>query len=305
MNALLITLGSALVAKAASRGLDIAAYLGVVGALGYWLVRQRVGRAATAADAGGGTPDIWTVPDRRAAWIGFAGACLLLPDILWAGAVHSSAGPGFLALLESRPAPDVAALVLMPFLAFAFGRAARGRRGAWNAALILGAALVARPALAGHWRALVNPLHEAAGALWLGTLLVLAVAALPEFEGDAATPAQRAAAVAGLVRRFSPLALFAAALVGLSGVATAWLHLKYFAALWATGYGRLLLVKLAFVAAVAGLGAWNWRRVLPDLGTPPATARLRRSAAGELALAAVVFVLSAVLSSMPGPKVPR
>ena len=46
----------------------------------------------------------------------------------------------------------------------------------------------------------------------------------------------------------------------LFGVITAWRHLKYLSALWTTPYGYALLLKLALVAAVFSLGAWNWRR---------------------------------------------
>ena len=44
------------------------------------------------------------------------------------------------------------------------------------------------------------------------------------------------------------------------GVITVWRHLKYLSALWTTPYGYALLLKLALVAAVFSLGAWNWRR---------------------------------------------
>ena len=46
----------------------------------------------------------------------------------------------------------------------------------------------------------------------------------------------------------------------LFGVITAWRHLKYLSALWTTPSGYALLLKLALVAAMFSLGAWNWRR---------------------------------------------
>jgi putative copper resistance protein D len=116
---------------------------------------------------------------------------------------------------------------------------------------------------------------------------------------------ERGRAVADMVEAFSPLALVAASGLALSGVVTAWRHLHYFAALWTTPYGWTLILKLCVVGAVVGLGAWNWRRVRPALGTEEAAHRLRRSATAELALSALVLAITAVLLSVPSPpKVP-
>jgi copper transport protein len=74
--------------------------------------------------------------------------------------------------------------------------------------------------------------------------------------------------------------------------------------LWSTPYGITLIVKLAFVIAVFALGAWNWRRQRPMLGTEPAAAAIRRSAAAELTVAGVVLVITSLLVSLPSPRPP-
>jgi putative copper export protein len=62
--------------------------------------------------------------------------------------------------------------------------------------------------------------------------------------------------------------------------------------------------KLFVVAIVLGLGAWNWRRVGPSLGTEGGALKIRRSATMELGFAALVLLLTAILVSLPSPKLP-
>jgi copper transport protein len=71
--------------------------------------------------------------------------------------------------------------------------------------------------------------------------------------------------------------------------------------LWATPYGRALLLKLALLAAVAALGWHHWRRAGPRLGTAEAVPPLRRSIRAEVALGALVLLVTAVLVALPTP----
>ena len=73
-------------------------------------------------------------------------------------------------------------------------------------------------------------------------------------------------------------------------------------ALRGSPYGDALIVKLLLVAAVFALGAWNWRRQRPTLGTEEATMSVRRSATGELVMATLVLVATSVVVSLPSPK---
>ena len=76
-------------------------------------------------------------------------------------------------------------------------------------------------------------------------------------------------------------------------------------ALWTTPYGVTLIVKLCAVALVLALGAWNWRRQRPRMGSEAAAWSLRRSARMELAAAALVLAITAILVSLPSPRPPR
>ncbi len=287
-------------ARAGSKFVGMVAYFAVIGALGYRLVRVRLQSAAGAPDAAA-----LIGADRRAAGIGLLGALLLLPDFALAVAHQAGARTGWSAWLAAARPEDVAELVLAPLLILAFAFAARNRHRAWSAALLLGLLLAVRSALNGRLAAQINPLHEAAAALWLGTLAVLVLAFLPAVLREQTPREQRGPLVADLVRRYSPLALFSAAGVAVTGLATTWIHLKYLSALWTTPYGQVLLLKLCFVASIVALGAWNWRRALPTLGTEEAAGRLRQSATLEFVVTLVVLVVSAALSSMPSPRLPR
>jgi putative copper export protein len=189
------------------------------------------------------------------------------------------------------------ALVLLGF-ALAIGRV---RAGWWLAACgVVGTAL--GPFLTGQWTRWANPVHELAGGLWLGTLAVLVLLGLGGVL-RAGVPAERRGLLAALmVDAYSPLALAAFAVLGVSGVSTAWSHLKRVESLWTTPYGGTLVVKLGVVALVVALGVWNWRRQKPRLGTESAARALRGSAAAELALASVVLLVTSVLVSLPAPK---
>jgi copper transport protein len=69
--------------------------------------------------------------------------------------------------------------------------------------------------------------------------------------------------------------------------------------LWTTPYGQVLVRKLVLVGVVALVGAYNWRRVRPALGTDAATGRLRRSMWTELCVGLLVLLATAVLVATP------
>lgn len=170
------------------------------------------------------------------------------------------------------------------------------------------AALALSMALGGHAAATspdtalaigADAIHVLAAGGWLGSLLVVLVAGIPA--ALSAPSGERGGRIANLVGRFSRVALACVALLVVSGVVGAWLHLGSVPALWRTDYGRVLLVKLALVAAVMLVGAFNWRVMRPALGGESATARLRRSAGTELALGLLVLIVTAVLVATPPP----
>jgi len=188
-----------------------------------------------------------------------------------------------------------------------FAMAWRRVAGGWAVAGLACVVLATGVALSGHaaaapdWRILAivdDALHILGASAWLGSLLWLFVVGV----GAARlAPEERTRRVTSLVTAFSPVALGSAAIVVLTGVVSAWLRLGSIPALWSTSYGQVLLVKLLFLAGVIGTGFYNWRVVQPALGTQSATARFRRSASSELAIGAIVIVVTAVLVAMPTP----
>lgn len=281
-------------------------YFAIFGALGFrFLALRRTETPRATADAAGSPKTFRAVAERSAARIGLIGA-LLLVIVLCATAVRNAAaartGVFQWALgVELRVQLQFACGLLFPI---AFALALRRRRGAWAAAALVAVVYTLRNSVTGQWTRLVNPFHEIAASLWLGTLFVLVAAGPPAILLSADQREHRGKSAIELVSRFSPLALCAAAILGVTGIITVWLHLKYVAALWTTSYGYALDAKLVVVAVVIALGAWNWRRLTPKLGTEEATHALRRSSTMELVFAGVVLLLTAVLVSLPTPKLP-
>ncbi|MGH8472742.1 MAG: copper resistance D family protein [Gammaproteobacteria bacterium] len=101
---------------------------------------------------------------------------------------------------------------------------------------------------------------EAQAAIWVGGLLVLATAARPLF----GTGRDRAYAVktAERLSRLAGLSLLGVAATGTYNAVTQNGELS---ALWETAYGRLLLLTVAGVLGMVGLGAFNRYRGLPRL----------------------------------------
>lgn len=145
-------------------------------------------------------------------------------------------------------------------------------------------------------------LHLIGAGGWVGSLALLTAVAIPaasRIEGSDVGGAD--ARIAGLVRAFSPTALVFAALLGATGLFTAWENLGGFTQLWQSVYGRTLMFKLGFLFVAVATGAYNWRRVLPLLGQPHSSARLRQSSVIELTAALFVLVTTAVLVATPMP----
>lgn len=187
-----------------------------------------------------------------------------------------------------------------------FAYATRGAAG-WIAAGAGGLVAAVGLAMSGHAVASDRPMigvaadtvHIVGGSGWLGTLGALFTTTL--MRARATIGEERERAVALLVTAFSPLALGFAGLAAATGVVLALLQLPSIAALFGTAWGRVLLLKLGLVAATAAVGAWNWRRVRPRLGTTGAAAGLRRSAWVELITGALVILATAVLVGIETP----
>ena len=147
--------------------------------------------------------------------------------------------------------------------------------------------------LSGHaWtapnRALSVPVdvaHLVAVGVWLGGLVGLAATV------RAATDRS------GLVRRFSNAALVAVGVVAVSGGISSLVQVDSWEALGSTGYGQLLLVKVAGFAVLVALGFVNREVLLPRIEQKLTS--LLWSVRGEVGVAAAVLVVTAVLVNQP------
>jgi putative copper export protein len=247
---------------------------------------------------------VYAKATQRAATLGLIGAsvqAVLLVMQLPHMAARAHMSTGQLVTTDPQTAAKCA-LLLAAIAGFAFASAQRWSGWPVAAVGIIGGQLA--PILSGRWSSLVNPVHALLAGLWIGTLSMLLVAGLPTVLRDGAR-VQRGPIVADMVNGFSPLALTCGPLLVLTGLTTAWLHLNPLSSLWTTPYGYALLTKLCLVAVVFGLGAWNWRRQRPRLGSEESAHLIRRSASMEVATATLVLVVTAVLVSLPSPKPPR
>ena len=277
----------------------LAAFL-AAGAVGFRYSALR-GRLGARSGAPGEERQVLEQAARRAAALGLLG--LLISAVLFATRLPGMAVRQHTTVLHllTGAAPVVTQIALMLLAVVGFALAARGGALGWPLAAIGVVAGALRAAFFGQWARLVNPLHMLAGGMWIGTLFMLVFAGLGRVLRSGLPSERRGAVAAEMVNAFSPFALGSAAVLATFGVITAWQHLKGLASLWTTPYGITLIIKLCVVLAVVGLGAWNWRRQSPRLGTESGALGLRGSARAELAVAAVVLAITAILVSLPSP----
>jgi putative copper resistance protein D len=184
--------------------------------------------------------------------------------------------------------------------------ASAGRRGD-IVTLALAAALTASLAGVGHAATgALAPLHVAAdaahllaAAAWVGGLFALAAALRAGRAAQGRAAQRRDADMPALLARFSRLGTVAVAVLVLSGLVNTALILPGPAALLATVYGRVLLIKLALVATMIALAALNRLVLTPRIAQGNAgTAALTKSVALEQALGLAVLAAVARLGTL-------
>lgn len=167
--------------------------------------------------------------------------------------------------------------------------------------LVLAAATLVPPLLTGHASSHSNHglatfsliVHVMAASAWVGGL-----GAVLLFRRK--SPAQASVTVA----RFSALALGCFLAVATSGLVNAWIGPSegdgVITELFASGYGWLVLGKVAALGALAGLGWWHRRQTLRQLsaGRPEA---FRRFAGREVLVMIGAIALAVALSRTPTP----
>ncbi len=194
-------------------------------------------------------------------------------------------------LTNGRVSVLVCACVLgaLVLVALARGDGARWSTGPVAALAIV--ALLARP-LTGHSEisalAQVSIVaHVLAASLWCGGLAVLAMVA-----------GRARGTWARMLPRFSRLAGWCAAVVALSGVLNALLQLGGVSKLLNSGYGRLVLGKVAALVLLVGLGWFARRRWVPDASGHRTTGEVSlRRAAVEVAVMGVALGLATALAT--------
>ena len=177
------------------------------------------------------------------------------------------------------------------------------------AAATVGLALAA--ANMGHARTEGNPTlgvpsvaaHLLAVSVWVGGLAALVT--LGASAWSAVPGAERDGLVRGLVSRFSRLALWAVAVLVVTGGLNSLLDLASVSDLWRTTYGRVLATKIGLLAVALALGAWHLkiapRRLSAADPDGAASRSFRRTSTLELVvLASVLALASALVALVPG-----
>ena len=259
---------------------------------------------------------------RRPLWLALAGAAALLALVSLVGIGLEGAkasGLGLDAAVRGSLIRDVLetqfgrvwvlraalALAVAVLAALALWSPRRRHRALAASACVLGVAIAITPALSGHARvagtlAVASDwVHVLAASAWIGGLAFVLLA-LWQARGERWQLAARA------VPRFSALAVVSVAALLLAGVVSGFLEVRSWAGLWQTTYGRLLLVKVALVLPLLGLGAFNNRFSVPRLRAGIASAherrRFLRATAAELSLVVVIVGVTAVLVAEPPAK---
>jgi putative copper export protein len=185
----------------------------------------------------------------------FGAASAWVPDNLRVIALESRWGNGW------RP-QMVAAMGMLGASLFV-----PARRAGWAAFDAATLALTLALPLVGHAagslpRHALHAAHGLSAGLWLGTLGVITLAAWSAHRPPGLD-------VAGLVRRFSPVALAGAVVALATGGAAAWTYAGPWASIATSPYGRLLAAKVTAVVAVVVCGWTNWRRARRNLPPDP------------------------------------
>jgi copper transport protein len=165
-----------------------------------------------------------------------------------------------------------------------------GMLAAGTALTLSGHAAAAEP----QW--LMRPavfLHGLTIAWWTGALIPLGLAlkcGAPE--------------AAAALRRFSATIPWVVGVLIVAGLALAIVQVEGPQALLDTGYGLLLLAKLALVALLLALAAYNrWKLTKPTIsGDAPAATRLARVIAAEAAVALLILAVVACWRFTPPPR---
>ncbi len=149
-----------------------------------------------------------------------------------------------------------------------------------------------RQAAAGELHLASDLVHLVAAGAWLGGLPALALLLASAAAAAGAGRARR--------RRFSLLGIVAVGALLASGLINSWNLLSGPRDLIATGYGRLLFLKIGLFAAMLGIAAVNRFYLTPRVTATHARRSLMRNSMAETALGlGIVFLVGALGTMQP------
>ena len=250
-----------------------------------WLLLQASvmsGRPVSAVFHGGVVPTVILGTQVGHAWLGRTGLLTILAIVLvFRRKPLRNGSRALLSIALALSAAELSALV--------WAGHAGAARGAWGAA-----------------EQAADAVHLVAAGIWLGGLGPLALLlATARREGD-----ERWLLVARIAAtRFSTLGILSVASLLATGITSSWFWVGDTAALLGTDYGRCLLLKLGFFAAMVGVASVNHIRWVPRLASAPATLgsepawetihELQRNTAIEAGLGVLILGIVAVLGILP------
>lgn len=152
---------------------------------------------------------------------------------------------------------------------------------------------------------LTDWVHLLAGTIWVGGLAQIAATWLPGVRG--ASQSLRSLVMSSVLAPFGRIALPAFLVSVLTGLTSALVELGSAERLWQTPYGRVLLIKLGLVVAIALLSFWHSSRLRPRListsspGDPRLDRRHWRLLGFEPFIGLLVVLAAGVLVTFPIP----
>jgi copper resistance protein D len=191
--------------------------------------------------------------------------------------------------------------LVVRFAGLSLSALALSSRPALRAPAFVGAVLAAISfAFVGHMQRLLPNLlpclllciHLLCAAFWLGALAPLWIAAQ---DGNCSQ-------VAALASRFGKIALAVVLLLLCAGASLLWTVIGD-APFWNSDYGRMMAVKLLFVAALLTVAAANRLYLTPRLlkGHDRAISQFKRNVQMEMIIGALILVITAAFTTVAGP----
>jgi putative copper resistance protein D len=156
------------------------------------------------------------------------------------------------------------------------------------------------PGAAGNLHLTADIFHLFAAAAWIGGLVSLVVLLSVARHDQSLAGASLAR---NATQRFSTVGIASVIVIFATGMINAWILVGSWHGLIATGYGRLLMLKMALFAVMLAIAALNRFWLTPRLGAPAqskllALRQLTRNSVIEIALALVIFAIVGMLGTL-------